>query len=65
MVTVICTINKGSGRDAGDHPAVAASESVFPELAGTATVAGVGAPVTAKVTSTAEVLRLLAVLDGH
>ena len=39
---------------------VAASESVLPELAGTATVAGVGAPATPKVTSTAEVLRLTA-----
>ena len=60
VVTVSSTIVPGATGMPGISTPVAASESVLPELAGTATVAGVGAPVTAKVTSTAEVLRLTA-----
>ena len=60
VVTVISTISPGAAGMPGISTPVAASESVLPELAGTATVAGVGAPATPKVTSTAEVLRLTA-----
>ena len=44
VVTVSCTVEPGRAGMPGISTPVVASESVLPELAGTATVAGVGAP---------------------